>query len=278
MRITHFVAAACLVSIAAAVAAQTATVQTAKVNYSVQPVDSQGLTLEPYALSEGLIRELRRGGYVLYLRHGPVQVGSMDNKGAANWWKTCANTQKLAPQAFNLGVTIGIALNTQKVPVEEVLTSELCRAYDSGVFLGLVTPKMIPALNPAIVFESQKKTLAEQVAGVQKLLSEPPSAGKNRVLVGHTLPPTVIHPILSTLQEAHTAIFRAEGNGRFHLVTVLSPGQWASINTLTVTDKPSAVAANAVVTTTAATPVPAAPPPPPALPLIDPTKELKGAI
>jgi phosphohistidine phosphatase SixA len=214
----------------------------------------------PYALYEGLVRELRRGGFVLFVRHAAVLPDSSDSKTGNAWWKNCGTTQPLAPQADAQAKAIGRALTAQRVPVDAVLTSEFCRAAETGSLLGLGTPRKIEALNDASAFASQKRSRAEHAAALRTSLTAFPAPNTNRVLVGHALPAEVAHPALSTLAEGETAIFRPEGGGKFHLVATLTPGQWQWIARQTVTE------AEARATTYA---------PPPA-PLIDPGKELKG--
>lgn len=217
---------------------------------------------EPYALYDGLIRALRDGGYALYVRHGAVLPGSVDKHTSGAWWRDCATTQRLAPEAQPRARAIGEALQRQRIAIYELLTSEYCRAYDTGIHIGLIPPARNPALNdPSALADPAER--ARYAAALQELLSRPPPAGVNRMLVGHVLPSALAHPALSILPEGHTAIFKPEGNNRFHHVATLSPGQWQWIG-------------KQGVQTAAAPQVVVQPPAPSASPLIDPAKELKG--
>lgn len=252
-----------------ALVGQTQTVSTsngtASVSGTVQPAAiSSPLEIadEPFALYEGLVRELRKGGYSLFLRHGAILPGSVDQRGRDNWWKDCATTQRLAPEAQPRARAIGEALQKQRIPAQEVLTSEFCRAYETGLHLGLATPMRAPELNDALALEGQP-ALSRYTARIQELLSRPLPARANRILIGHALPPTLLHPALSFLQEGQTAIFKTDG-ASYHYITTLSPGQWQWIGLQTVVDTQTA----------AAQPSPTQSPPMP--PLIDPAKEMKG--
>ena len=250
----------------------TATTSTATATYAVAPNPALPnpfvITDESAPFSDTLIRELRRGGYVLFVRHGLVQPGSIDVRGAGEWWKNCATTQRLGPSALPQAQAIGAALRAQRIMFDEVLSSEFCRAQDTGVFIGVAAPKPTTALNAGTAFESEKKTPAEQSADLLQLLSAPVAAGKNRLLIGHTVPATAVHPILSILTETQTAIFKPEGNGRFQFVTMLSPGQWQWLGKQVVADQP-------VVTLNTQGAV-TKPLPPPAPPIINPARELTG--
>jgi phosphohistidine phosphatase SixA len=224
------------------------------------PAPTPTIADEPYALYEGLVRELRRGGFVMFVRHAAVVPGSSDTKTAPEWWKNCSATQPLAPQADAPVKAIGRALTAQRVSIDAVLTSEFCRAADTGLLLGLGVPRKIEALNDASAFLSQKRSRTEHTGALRTNLAAFPAPNTNRILVGHAVPAEVAHPVLSTLGEAETAIFRPEGAGKFHLVATLTPGQWQWIGRQTVTDVDTRVTTYA-------------PPPPP---LIDPANELKG--
>lgn len=254
----------------------TTSTATATYNIATQTPSATNLlavTDESAPLSDALVRELRRGGYVLFVRHGQVQPGSVDLRGSGDWWKNCATSQRLAPSALPQAQAIGAALRNQRILFDEVLASEFCRAYDTGIFIGIAAPQRIPALNAGTAFESQKKTPAEQSAALLRLLSTPVVAGKNRLLIGHTLPATAVHPILSILTETQTAIFKPEGNNRFQFVTTLTPGQWQWLGKQVIIDQP-VVAALLTAPQTAPQVVPPALQP---QPIINPANELKGA-
>lgn len=226
----------------------------------------------PFGLAEGLVRELRNGGYVLYLRHGALLPGPADVVGRGEWWKDCQNTQGIGVETQAQMRAINEAFTRQRIAVYELLTSEFCRAFDTASLLGFAPPQRTAALNDVSVLRSNPQTtanLATFTDGIQQLIVKPTPAKTNRVLVGHALPPHLIHPVLATLPEGHTAIFKVDPGSRFHHITTLSPGQWQSVGKASVPDTVAIPQIPPQVTVSA--------PPPPNIPLIDPTKELKGA-
>lgn len=243
---------------------------TAKATVFVQAPDPAELVVtdEPYGLYDGLIRELRSGGYTIFMRHGPVLPSTSDTRTAGAWWQDCRTTQRLGPSALPRARAIAEALTRQRVAIGELHTSEFCRAFDTGVHLGLVAPTRNAVLNDFIVYANAPAT-ANLPAGVRELISRNTQPRSNRIVVGHQLPESAVHPSLAYLPEGHTAIFKAEGNNRFHYVTSLSPGQWQWIGKQNILDQPSQVAAIAPqvapVALQAANPV-----------LIAPDQELKG--
>ena len=244
---------------------------TAKVTGNVSTTQSLVVTDSPFGLAEGLVRELRKGGYVLYLRHGTLLPTTFDKVVAGDWWKDCQNTKRIGPEVQAEMRAMAESLSRQRVAVHEVLSSEFCRAYDTAILLGVAVPQRNAALNDIAVLGKQAPVaLTTYTAGIQQLLGKPTPTGTNRVLVGHALPPSIVHPALSTLPEGHTAIFKVEPDNRFHYITTLSPSQWQSIGKQSVTDL-------VAVLPPPAPQVLAAVPPPPNVAMIDPAKELKGA-
>ncbi len=225
----------------------------------------------PFSLADGLVRELRSGGYVLFIRHGSLQPDTVDRVGPGAWWKDCSNTRRIAPQVQAQMRAMGEALTRQRIAVNEVLTSEYCRAYDTAVLLGVLAPQNNSLLNdyPA-TGEASPSALAAYAAGIQQLLSKPVPVRTNRVLIGHQLPAAIVHPALSILAEGHTAIFKVEPGNRFHYITTLSPSQWQFIGRQTVNDAAIVIQSHApqvIAPIQAQTNIP----------LIDVNKELKGA-
>jgi phosphohistidine phosphatase SixA len=243
---------------------------------SYQVVADSALTVAdaPFATYDGLVRELRRGGYVIYMRHGVVLPGSADTQGSGEWWKRCDQTRRTGPGALPAAQAIGQAFAKQRIPIADVLSSEFCRAYDTALFVGLRTPERRAALNAVSAFDSQSISRAVLAAGIIELLSTPPPQGSNRLLVGHSLPASLVHPMLAFVEEGHTLVFRPEGAARFHFVAALSPGQWQWIGKQVVEERtapPSVPSVNATLLTPVPTPVPPAQPP-----FIEPARELKG--
>ena len=225
-----------------------------------------------FGLADGLVRELRNGGYVIYLRHGAVLPAPIDKPQPGEWWKDCQHTQRIAPEVQAQMHAIAAAMARQKIAVTEVLSSEFCRAYDTGLLLGVASPQRNAALNDpgTLGNKVQASAFANYKAGLEQLFGKQTLPRTNRVLVGHKLPPTLIHPALSNIPEGHTAIFKVEPGNRFHYITTLSPGQWQWIGKQTVADAPIAIQAQAPQVVASA-------PQAANIPLIDAAKELKGA-
>ncbi|MEO8102827.1 MAG: hypothetical protein ABI790_09885 [Betaproteobacteria bacterium] len=244
---------------------------------TVQTANTASLVVhdEPYALFDGLVRELRNGGYVLFLRHGVVLPSTTDQRGPGAWWQDCQSTQRLAPEAQPRVRAFAEALVRQRISVYAVHTSEFCRAADTAAHFGLIPARRSPALNDVSALpDIQAATLGKYAAGIQALLSDVMPPKVNRVLVGHSLPPKIVHPALNYLPEGNVAIFKAEGNGRFHYLTSVSPGQWQWIGKQMVQDQINALLAQNLAGSPQVAP---AVPPTPSQVLIAPGKGTQGS-
>ena len=231
---------------------------------------------EPYALFDGLVRELRNGGYVLYMRHGTVLASTTDKRGVGAWWQDCTNSQRLAPEAQSQVRAIADAMARQQIRLYEIYTSEFCRAVDTAANFGWLAAKRSPALNDVSSLpDTRMQTVAAYADGIRILLSGTMPSKMNRLLIGHTLPAQIVHPALNYLPEGNVSIFKAEGNGRFHYLTSLSPGQWQWLGKQRVQDQTYA----SVAQSPAGNPQ-VAPAVPAALGqiLIPPERELKGVF
>lgn len=228
-----------------------------------------GVADEPFALADALVRELRNGGYALYLRHGAVVHGPRGKAGPGEWSTDCQNASHVGPEVRLRMRAIAEALSRQRILVSETLSSEFCPAVDTASLLGLAAPQRTAALNDFAALRGNARSataVATYAAGIQLLLTKPATQKSNRVLVGHVLAPGTVHPALSTLEAGHTAIFKVESASRFHYITTLSPGQWQWIGKQVVAEDAAPLAPQVTI----------APPQPPSIPLINAAKELKG--
>ena len=245
--------------------------QTAKAITNVVNYPLPALVDEPFGLADGLVRELRNGGFVLFLRHGSLVPSTEDKVGTGEWWKDCQNTRRVGPEVQTQMRAFSEALSRQRIAIHEVVSSEFCYAYDTGALLGVAPSQRTALLNDFKTFGTGAQSpaiLANYVAGIAQSLGKPTLPRANRILVGHALPPSIIHPALTSLIEGHTAIFKVEAGNRFHYITTLSPGQWQSIGKQNISE----LVLTAPVPAPQVTTVPA----PPNVPLIDTAKELKG--
>jgi len=184
----------------------------------------------PSRAADPLVARLAEGGYVIYMRHGRTDTTYQDRQDRAEWWKSCdpKRHRLLSDEGRAQMLAIGNNLRALQVPVSKVVTSEYCRAVDSGLLLQLMPVTQDAALNYADAQRYLKRTDAEVIAGLRALLSEKPPPGKNIVLVGHVHgfnPP--VDPVFTLLQEAESAVLRPLGDGKFEVVGRVTVEKWS---------------------------------------------------
>ena len=117
-----------------------------------------------------LIEALRKGGYVLYIRHA-LQV--------APTLGPCIGSN-LTPVGEEQARTVGRALRALKIPIGLVLSSEPCRNLDTARLLGFGEYEITIDLNPGGMPPGFDIGTART-----KRLAEMPRAGTNTILVSH---------------------------------------------------------------------------------------------
>ena len=189
-------------------------------------------TSEPPAQysSDPLIAQLAEGGYVVYIRHGRTDATNQDKQDKPEWWKSCdpRRHRLLSDDGRNQMQSIGANMRALRIPVGKVITSEYCRATDSGLLLQLMPIATDPALNYADAHRYLKRNDAQIIADLRKLLSAKPAAGKNTILVGHVHgvnPP--LDQAFSSIQEAESVVVRPLGDDKFEVVGRVTVEKWA---------------------------------------------------
>lgn len=118
---------------------------------------------------QALMLALQKGGFVLYLRHSETGPGPDD----------CSQSN-LTERGREQAKAIGDALRALKIPIGQVISSEMCRALETAklVSVGMVT------INEDL-HRMPKRPDHKFHEGRAKLIAAAPAAGTNTLLVGH---------------------------------------------------------------------------------------------
>ena len=168
-----------------------------------------------------LVEELRKGGYVIYFRHGETGRSGAD---AHPVMGDCSTQRNLNDTGLAQVRQLGEDFRALRIPVGKVLSSEYCRCWQHAeAMFGkggyTVTDKLsLPKSFPAVTEADRRRSNDH----LRALLSETPAAGTNTVLVSHgnnVLMLTGVHP--NTQGEA--MIFRPDDLTRIRNVL---PEEW----------------------------------------------------
>ena len=172
-----------------------------------------------------LLPELRKGGYILYMRHpktNPDQADTdplhLDNVKAQ---------RQLSAEGRQQAKSMGEAFRAQKIPVEKVISSKFYRAYEAAKLLdvGEVTTTLDVSEGGLVVSpnENERRTKA-----LRQLLATPPPAGKNLIIVSHK--PNLLDAAgqeFGNVGEGGVVVFQALADGKFKAVARVAPAEWA---------------------------------------------------
>jgi phosphohistidine phosphatase SixA len=175
---------------------------------------------EPPSLAE-LLPELRKGGYVLFIRHpktNPDQADTdplhLDNIKAQ---------RQLSDEGRKQAQALGKAFRALKIPVGKVITSKFNRAQEAAKLLdvGQVTASVDVTEGGLVVSPRENERRAK---ALRELLSTPPADGKNLVIVSHK--PNLQDAAgkeLGDLTEGEVVVIKPLGEGKYKVVARVAP-------------------------------------------------------
>ncbi|MFM6992854.1 MAG: histidine phosphatase family protein [Rhodoferax sp.] len=138
---------------------------------SRQPVVDPAVELK----GAGLVKELRRGGFVLYMRH------AINGPGSALSGSPCANGESpLTDEGRSQAQAVGRALRALDIRLGRVSSSLTCRARMTAELVAQKDVELLIDLNPV-----DPTMPRDWVALRQAVLNSQPVAGTNALLVSH---------------------------------------------------------------------------------------------
>jgi phosphohistidine phosphatase SixA len=175
-----------------------------------------------------LLADVRKGGYVLYMRHGTTDNSRPDRAPTVDL-NDCNTQRVLNDEGRKLAVAIGQSFIKAKIPVGEVFHSPLCRARESAeLAFPSLRAKLQPELNLAYTANLTAEEKKPVLIATRKLVSAPVPAGTNRVLVAHA-------PNMADLMgyfvkpEGTVVVLRPLGNDKFDYLGSIPPTLWTSL-------------------------------------------------
>ena len=176
---------------------------------------------QPKLSATALVKELKKGGYIIYFRHGTTaDFGEKDVADAD--LDDCPRQRNLSEEGRTQTKSIGQAFRQLEIPVGIVYASPYCRCIETAKNLFGKVEKT-RALHFAIhLRNADRATVTSQLLD---LLGTPPAPGTNTAMISHT----------ANLQEAVGVwpkpegvahIFKPGKDGQFTYVGVMQPEAW----------------------------------------------------
>jgi phosphohistidine phosphatase SixA len=175
------------------------------------------------ARNRELVARLRRGGFVIFLRHAKTDWSQKDVEPFD--FNDCSSQRNLSEEGRAQAAMIGEAYRALRIPIAEVQTSPFCRCVDTAALaFGAYELNQDLAHIPYTEDKAGKKRIEYLRSRTRELLGTVPPPGMNVVLVGHS--PNLI-PIIDirSLPEGNTVVFKPDGKGSFEFEGMILPNQ-----------------------------------------------------
>ena len=175
----------------------------------------------PPLAGRALVDALRRGGYVLYLRHTSTDFGENDER--MTTFDDCTKQRNLTEQGRSEARAIGAALRELRIPVGAVLASPYCRTLETGrLVFGTATVSMAVRRGPA------RPDAPDRYAELKALLSTPVAPGTNVAIASHGNP---FYGVAGPpyLAEGEIAVIEPQGSGQFRIVAKIAKDAWPAL-------------------------------------------------
>jgi phosphohistidine phosphatase SixA len=184
-----------------------------------QPSPEHGASAAGEPSPAEVLRELRRGGYVLYLRH--TATDPMQNDAGMTSFTDCGHQRNLVDKGRHDAQMIGGSIRALAIPVEKVLASPYCRTVETAE----LAFGRIEKLNE-MRYSGPAQPGEDRYVDMRKLLATRPHPGTNIVIVGHGSPMQAIAGL--SLGEGEMVIIRPLGD-RFEVFARIRAQDWEAM-------------------------------------------------
>ena len=175
--------------------------------------------------SAEIVSELRKGGFVLFIRHPQTNRDQADTDPLH--LDNVKAQRQLSDDGRKQARALGEAFRALKIPVARVVSSKFNRAQEAARILevGEVVTSIDVSEGGLVVSPNENKRRAE---ALRKLLGTPPPRGQNIVIVSHR--PNLQDAAgkeFGDVVEAEVVVFQPLTDGKFKAVArVAPPAKW----------------------------------------------------
>jgi len=183
---------------------------------------ADGQQLTPRLEGMPLMQALRQGGYTILLRHAATQEFTPDQ--TLFDIDDCSTQRNLSQEGRQQAERIGQSFAKLGIPVGEVLSSPYCRCLETG---RLAFGKAVPSEVLRVGDSEPESGREDPGIAIRMLLDTPPEAGKNTVLIAHSV--TLLYAFgLTSRPEGIAHVFRPSGLGlgRPEYIGMVEPDEW----------------------------------------------------
>jgi broad specificity phosphatase PhoE len=173
------------------------------------------------------IDDVRRGGYVIVIRHGATFSNQADTDPLNI--KNVSAQRQLNDQGRAQAKAMGETMRALKIPVGSVVTSMFQRAVETGTLLGFGDVKSTFDVSEGGLVVTPDEN-ARRAQALRKLAGTAP-AGSNLVIVTHK--PNIMDAFGKDwfdVREGEASIFQPDGQGSYKPVVRVRADEWSGLS------------------------------------------------
>ena len=207
-----------VVGIVLAPGSQKAVAQTDSVSTTVNPMIPRMSDI-PGQADPAMVASLKKGGYIIYFRHASTDWGQKDVAGED--FDNRAAQRNLNDAGKVEAASIGAAFKALGVPIDTVYANPMLRCRDTA---------QLAFGKHRVVTDLFHKGAAYRARRTE-ILSTPPTAGMNRVVVGQQdqLIPLIPGLHRDELRESDALVIQPLGAGKYKVVAQVTLADWARL-------------------------------------------------
>jgi phosphohistidine phosphatase SixA len=174
--------------------------------------------------TQATIAAMKKGGYVIVLRHGATNADQADIDPLN--FDNVGKQRLLSEQGKQVAAQVGEAFKKLGIPLGKVYTSKFNRAVETGKLIsgGEVTPTADVTEGGLVVTPIENNRRAE---ALKKMAGTVPEVGKNTLIVTHK--PNIMDAFGKDwfdVKEGEASIFKPDGSGKTVLVARFQAIDW----------------------------------------------------
>jgi phosphohistidine phosphatase SixA/plastocyanin len=176
---------------------------------------------------KALAAAMKRGGYVIVIRHAPTNRDQSDT--APLDYADTLHQRRLSAKGRDVAKQVGDAFRALGIPIGTVYTSRFLRAVETGKLIGGGNVSQTVDVTEGGLVASPIEN-ERRAAALKKMAGTSPDAGKNTVIVTHK--PNLVDAFgeswLDT-KDAEASVFKPDGSGDLVLVARVQAAEWIKI-------------------------------------------------
>jgi phosphohistidine phosphatase SixA len=172
-----------------------------------------------------LLKEIRNGGFVLYMRHGNTDNNRPDRVPSVDL-DDCSTQRPLSDEGRELMKHVGKAIREARIPLGQILVSPMCRTRESAqLAIGDKFQVIEPLMYSANMTSEEKKP---RIEALKTLLAAPVTKGTNTLMIAHA---PNLHDLIGFFvkPEGTVVVFRLGGPTVYEYVASIHPDDWRTL-------------------------------------------------